>query len=208
MKIKFIFLLLFFVVSLSFSQDKGTDHWWQLSPEIRVNTNKFEFRYRPYETFILSNTESGSKTTFGRTDFMAGFLHKKFKFFVYSKFETRKKSFIGPRIDFSTRVFNNRILLHGQYRYFWGLNEKSKDHQYLITLIEYDTKQFFNFGVLGYNKQTFEGSTIIFYGPVVSFSLTKNVSFMVSYLKDFNIRSRYFTFVRMNIKFKTQKVKK
>lgn len=179
-----------------------------MSPEIRLNSEKFEFRYRPYDTFILTNTESDSKTTYGRMDFMAGFLYKKFKFFVYSKFETRKQSFIGPQIDFNTRVFNNRVLLHSQYRYFWGLNDKSKNHQYLLAIFEYDTSKFLNLGVMGYYKQTFEGSTLSFYGPTVSFSLSNNVSFLLSYTKDFNVRSRYYTFVRMNIKFKTQKEKK
>ena len=196
-------LLLIFISISGFSQESGTDFWWQFSPEIRLNTPKFEFRYRPYDSFVITNTESETKTTFGRTDLMAGYIFKKLKVFVYSKFETRKKSFIGPRIDFNTRAFNDRLLIHAQYRYFWGLNDKSKDHQYLVTMLEYDTNKFINPGFFGYNKQTFEGSTLLFYGPSMSFKLTKNVSFLASYMKDLNTRSRYFGFVRLNLKFKT-----
>ena len=197
-------LLLIFISISGFSQESGTDYWWQFSPEIRLNTSKFEFRFRPYDSFVITNTDSDSKTTFGRRDFMAGYIYKKIKLFVYSKFETRQKSFIGPRIDFNTRVFNDRLLLHAQYRYFWGLNSLSKDHQYLVTMLEYDTKKFINPGFFGYNKQTFDGSTLLFYGPSVSFKISKHLSFLASYMKDINIRSRYFTFVRLNIKFKTK----
>ena len=201
---KFYYTLLLIFISISgFAQNSGTDYWWQFSPEIRLNTAKFEFRFRPYDSFILTNTDSDSKTTFGRRDFMAGYIYKKFKLFVYSKFETRRKSFIGPRIDFNTRVFNKRLLVHLQYRYFWGLNTKSKDHQYIVTMFEYDSRKFINPGIFSYNKETFDGSTLLFYGPSASFELTKNISFLTSFMKDINTRSRYFAFVRLNIKFKT-----
>ena len=38
--------------------------------------------------------------------------------------------------------------------------------------------------------------------PSISFKISKHLSFLASYMKDLNIRSRYFTFVRLNIKFK------
>lgn len=199
-----IFLLFLFISILSYAQDTGTDYWVQSSPEIRLNTSKFEFRYRPYETFYLTNTETNKITTFGRTDFIAGYLYKKFKFFVYTKFETRKKSFIGPRIDFNTKIFNNRVLVHGQYRYFWGLNEISQDHQYFITMLVYDTPKFLKPGFMGLNKHTFNGATTLFYGPSINFSIFKNISFLGSYMKDFNTRSRYFYFIRLNFKIRTK----
>jgi len=185
---------------LSYAQDKGTDYWVQLSPEIRLNTSRFEFRYRPYESFYITNTETNKITTFGRTDFMAGYVYKKFKFFMYAKFETRKKNFLGPRVDFNTRIFNNRLIVHGQYRYFWGLNKISEAHQYFITMFVYDTNKFLNPGFMGLNKHTFKGSKTLFYGPSVSFSLFKNISFLGSYMKDLNTRSRYFSFIRFNFK--------
>jgi hypothetical protein len=195
-----ILFLLIFISPFSFSQDKGTDYWVQLSPEIRLNTGKFEFRVRPYESFFLTNTDTKKMVTSGRTDFMAGYLYKKFKFFVYAKFDTNKKGFIGPRIDFNTRIFNNRVALHGQYRYFWGLNKISKDHQYLVTMIEYDTNKFLNPGILGLNKHNFKGSMSLFHGPSISFKINKTVSFLGSYMKDLNTRSRYFSFIRFNFK--------
>ena len=192
--------MLLFASTFIFSQDQGTDYWVQLSPEIRLNTGKFEFRLRPYESFFLTNTYTKKMVTSRRTDFMAGYKYKKFKFFVYTKFGTNKKKFIGPRIDFNTRVFNNRVVLHGQYRYFWGLNKISKDNQYLITILEYDTNKFLNPGIIGLNKHNFKGSISLFHGPSISFKIYKNISFLGSYMKDLNTRSRYFSFIRFNFK--------
>ena len=202
MKIYTIFLLLLFASTFIFSQNKGTDYWLQLSPEIRLNTSKFEFRYRPYESFFLTNTDTKKIVTSGRTDLMAGYLYKKFKFFVYAKFDTNKRSFIGPRLDFNTTALNNRLSIHGQYRYFFGLNRISKDHQYLITILEYETNKFLKPGFFGLNKHTFKGSRTFFYGPSVSFSIIKNVKLLTSFMKNLNTKSRYFLFVRIGFRIK------
>ena len=52
-------------------------------------------------------------------DFMAGYVYKKIKLFVYFKFDNTNNKFIGPRLDFDTKFLNNRMLLHAQYKYFW-----------------------------------------------------------------------------------------
>tara|TARA_B110000027_G_C16121123_1_gene303023 strand:+ start:636 stop:1271 length:636 start_codon:yes stop_codon:yes gene_type:complete len=207
LKNKLIVFVLIFITNFTYSQDIGTDNLWQLSPEITLKTKKFEFRFRPQERIILNNEELNSKITFGRTDLMAGFVYKKFKFFIYSRYDTRKQLYIGPRIDFNTTAFNKRLLIHGQYRIFRGLNSQSKDHQFIINLIEYDTnlssKKSINFGILGSYQQKFGSTALIFQGPMVHFPFfLENVSFVLSYLKDFNSRSRYFTFFQMNIKLK------
>lgn len=207
MKKFFILSIMFFLTNLLYSQEIGTDYLWQLSPEITLKAKKFEFRFRPQERIILNNDKLDSRTTFGRTDLMAGFSYKKFKFFVYSRYDTRKQLYIGPRIDFNTTAFNKKLLIHGQYRIFRGLNSISKDHQFIINLIEYDTnvnsKKSVNFGILGSYQQKFGNPALIFQGPMVHFPFfIDNVSFLLSYLKDFNSRSRYFTFFQMNIKLK------
>lgn len=108
-------------------------------------------------------------------DFMAGYVYKKIKLFVYSKFDNTNNKFIGPRLDFDTKFLNNRMLLHAQYKYFWGLNVNSKDHQYLVGFIEYDPNKFLNPRIFGFNKQTFKGDTFLFYGPSIGFKLSKNM---------------------------------
>ena len=110
MKKFFILSIIFFLTNLLYSQEIGTDYLWQLSPEITLKAKKFEFRFRPQERIILNNDKLDSRTTFGRTDLMAGFSYKKFKFFVYSRYDTRKQLYIGPRIDFNTTAFNKKLL--------------------------------------------------------------------------------------------------
>ena len=207
MRHKFSLIIIIFITNSIYSQEVGTDYLWQLSPEIRINIKKFEFRFRPQEKIILNNKELNSKTTFGRTDLMAGFVYKKFKFFIYSRFDTRNQLYIGPRIDFNTTAFSGKVLIHGQYRIFSGLNSESKDHQFIINLIEYNTNlssnNSINFGLLGSFQQKFGSHATIFQGPMVRLHFfLENVSFVLSYLKDFNARSRYFTFFQMNIKLK------
>lgn len=46
---------MFVFTNLLHSQEIGTDYLWQLSPEITLKTNKFEFRFRPQERIILNN---------------------------------------------------------------------------------------------------------------------------------------------------------
>ena len=205
-KLKFLFTLLFFAIC-SFGQEVGTDYLWQLSPEIRINTKKIEFRFRPQETIILNNKELNSRTTFRRADLMIGLVFKKVKFFIYSRFDTRKQQYIGPRIDFNTTAFEKRLSFHCQYRFFRGLNSKSKDHQFFINSVELNTNpssnKSFNFGLLGIYRQNFGSSARVYQGPMIHFPFfIENVSFMLSHLKDFNARSRYLTFFQMTIKLK------
>ena len=203
----FCILLSFFAVS-SFAQKVGTDYLWQLSSEIKLNTKKFEFRLRPRETVISSNTKKpDSTTTFSRADLVVGFIHKKFKFFIHTRIDSRKRIHIGPRIDFNTTALKKRLLLHGQYRFFRGFNGKSKDHQFFINIVELNTtpnsNKSFNFGLLGIYRQNFGSPARVFQGPMIRFPFfIENVSFMLSHLKDFNTRSRYFTFFQIKIKLK------
>lgn len=204
------FVFLVFICKSLHSQDLGTDYLWQLSPEIRVNTEKFEFRFRPQETLIWNNKAENYKSTFKRTDFVAGILYKKFKFFVYSRFDSRNHIYLGPRIDFNTSFFNKRLLLHGQYRIFKGLTSVSVDHQYIIDVIEFNTNpssnKSFNFGLLGSVQHNFGSRPFIFQGPMIKFPFfVDNISFVLSYLKDLNSKNRFFTFFQMNIKIKTFK---
>ena len=206
-KFKFLFTLLFFFATCSFAQEVGTEYLWQLSPEIRIDTKKIEFKIRPQKTIILNNKELDSKTTFWRADLMIGLAFKKFKFFIYSRFDTKERQYIGPRIDFNTTAFKKRLLLHSQYRFLRGLNGKSKDQQFVINIVELNTNpssnKSFNFGLFGIYKQTFGSSAEVFQGPMIRFPFfTENVSFMLSHLKDLNARSRYFTIFRMKIKLK------
>lgn len=198
------FLSLFLYSVYAQSQDSGIDYWHHITPEFRLNTAKFEFRFRPSDEFILTNTQSDTKVTFDRVDLMAGFVYKKFKFFAISKFDSRGRSHIGPRIDFNTKVLNQKVLLHAQYRYYFGLNDISNDQQYLVSILEWDTNTLLNPGVMGIDLQTFQGTILLLHGPSLSLDITKNLSFMFAFMKDFNTQHRYYTFSRINIKFKVK----
>lgn len=201
--LKLLILLILNTICPVNAQETGTDYWTILTPEFRLNTKKFEFRFRPYDYFIITNPQQNTKTIYGRTDFMAAVTHKKLKFFLYSKFETRGKTFLGPRVDYNTSFFSKKLLFHLQYRYFWGLNANSADHQYFISVVQYNFNKYINPGFFALNKQTFNGSFLMFYGPSVNIRLTKNLGILASYMKDVNTRSRYMGFIRLNIRFKS-----
>lgn len=198
----FYFLALFLCSFFAQSQNSGTDYWHHITPEIRLNTGKFEFRFRPSDEFILTNTQSDTKSTFDRIDLMAGFVYKKFKLFANSKFDSRGRSHLGPRVDFNTKALKQKLLVHAQYRYYLGLNEISNDQQYFVSILEWDTNKWLNPGLMGIDLQTFQGTTLLLHGPSVSFDVTKNLSFMFAFMKDLNTQSRYYSFSRINIKFK------
>jgi hypothetical protein len=57
---------------LVFSQDIGTNYRYIFSPQLRYNlTEKVEICLRPYDRFLLSNTEKETNK-FGRKELMVG----------------------------------------------------------------------------------------------------------------------------------------
>ena len=193
-------IIIIFVPFLVFSQDIGTDYWYISSPELRYNlTEKVEIRLRPYDGFLLSNTEKETNK-FGRTELMVAYKYKKFMFFVYAKARTTGEAWIGPRVDFNTLTKNKKISLHAHYRYFTGLNGDSKVHQYVVTLFNYNLSKAIRPGILGYSRHQFGSDPLIFYGPSVTGVITKRTSVLLSYMKCLTTPRRFLTMFALNIR--------
>ena len=193
-------ILLVFSPFLVFGQDIGTDYWYISSPELRYNlTEKIEIRLRPYDAFLLSNTEK-EIIKYGRTELMVAYKYKKFMFFVYAKVRTTGEAWIGPRVDFNTLTKNKKISLHAHYRYFKGLNGNSIAHQYVVTLFNYNLSKAIRPGILGYSRHQFGSDPLIFYGPSITGVITTRTSVLVSYMKCLTTPRRYLTMFALNIR--------
>ena len=108
--LKYFFLFFFIVSRIAYSQSDGTDFWYILSPEFRFDlSDKFEIRLRAFEGFLLNNSASNNTIRFGRSELMVGYNHKQFDFFAYVKRRTTGEMWIGPRVDYTNRFFDNKL---------------------------------------------------------------------------------------------------
>ncbi len=196
MILKRLFVILLVLTSLKVYSQDDFQMWYKLSPEIRMNIEKtpFEFRWRPIDYTALPEIK------IARTDIMAGLTFKHFKLFSYSKFDNLGRSWTGVRFDFNTSLFDKKLLINIQERYFWGLNDASSQHYYLIQYIRYRFGQKIQAGLLSYGKwdptEAFnEGHW--FAGPVADFKLPHNFNFMVAIAKDVFYKGIHMTFARV-----------
>lgn len=224
---KRLFTISFIILVLnnaSYSQDKF-EMWYKLSPEIRINIKNtpWEFRWRPDDHIIFPQrfSEFIGKNHIGRTDIMLGADIWKFKLFSYSKFDDLGRIYTGARFDFNTSLFNKKLLINIQERLFFGLNEKSDNHYYLIQFIRYKVAKKIQAGILCYGKFEFvwpveEGEERIpfndnhwFMGPTANFVLPANFNIHAALAKSIFFENTYMTFIRLgyriNIKHKNKK---
>lgn len=187
--------------------------WYKLSPEIRLNIeNKpWEFRWRPDDHIILPDyyKEYIGKNNIARTDIMIGVNVKPFKIFNYSKFDELGRAWTGLRLDYNTALFNKRLLINIQERMFFGLNNDSENHYYLVQFIRYAFSRKIQAGYLGYGKWEFarplkqDEETIPFnegnwfMGPTVNFGLPYNFNLHLALTKDVFHTNTNMLFVRM-----------
>ncbi|MEA2043228.1 MAG: hypothetical protein U9N85_11865 [Bacteroidota bacterium] len=222
MKKNITIVALFFATACSVQAQSDFEMWYKISPEIRLNIeNKpWEFRWRPDDHIILPKkySEYIGQHAIGRTDIMLGANVGRFKIFNYSKFDELGGIWTGLRLDYNTTLFNKKILLNIQERLFWGLNENSENHYYLVQFAQYRVTKKFNAGILCYGKWEFErplsaGEDRIpfseghwFIGPSVFFKLPANFSLMLVEAKDILNENIYMTFFRLGyrIKIKTK----
>jgi len=175
--------------------------WTKLSPEIRLNIQytPLEFRWRPDDHIFLPE-KYVEKGNLGRTDFMLGLNIWKFKLFSYTKYDEFENFWTGARLDFNFTAFNKKLLFNIQERYFWGLNENSSEHYYLIQYIRYRIGKRITTGVLSYGKwnptKDFDQGNW-FIGPSVNFKLSKNFNFHAAFTKDIFHEPIYMVFVRL-----------
>lgn len=208
---KKILPIIFIFISINAFSQETFEMWVKLSPEIKINfeNSPLEIRWRPDDHFFLPEKYLG-KNNFARTDIMLGLTIWKFKIFSYSKFDEFGKIWTGPRVDFNTKALNKKLLINIQTRYFWGLNDKSSDHYYLIQYPRYIVAPKTHLGILSYGKwaSTKEFNTgNWFVGPSAQVFFTKNLSSQISLTMDVFHTNIWMSFLRIayNIKFGTNK---
>ena len=199
MKKQFIFILIIIAETGTYAQ-ADYEIWTKLSPEIRLNIEytPIEIRWRPVDYIFLPKYYVG-QNGFGRTDLMLGVNIWKFKLFNYTKYDEFENLWTGIRFDFNFTAFNKKLLFNIQERYFWGLNETSSDHYYLIQYIRYRVGKKLTSGILSYGKwkptrEFNQGSWFI--GPSVNFKVSKNFNLQVAFTKDIFHEPVYMVFVR------------
>ncbi|MCF6366424.1 MAG: hypothetical protein L3J35_09520 [Bacteroidales bacterium] len=199
--------VLLFLGQSSWSQE-NFDMWYKLSPEIRMNReNKaWEIRWRPDDHIIIPSIKQYiGKNNIGRTDIMIGANIGSFKLFNYWKLDDLGRVWSGIRFDYNTAMFNKKLLINIQERLFFGLNEKSDNHYYLIQYIRYKVSKKVQAGVLSYGKWEFDApfnEQHWFVGPTANFGLPYNFNFHVAITKSIFFNNTYMTFIRVGYRIK------
>lgn len=194
----------------SFAQD--TEIWIKNSPEIRMNivNTPIEIRWRPIDQMIMPDHYFG-KHSLIRTDLMLGVNIWKFKIFNYSKYDEFNRFWTGARLDLNLDFFNKHLLVNIQERFFFGLNEDSQDHYYLVQYIRWAATKKIHLGLLSYGKWKTDrafNQGEWFMGPSAQFMLPYNFSFHTAFTKQIFTNNVYMWFVRVGYKFKLDFSKK
>ena len=218
-KILTVSFCLFLLVNSANSQEEF-EMWYKLSPEIRLNIRNtpWEFRWRPDDHIIFPSHYKdllpSGRNHIARTDIMIGANIWKFKLFSYSKFDDLGRMFTGARLDFNTALFKKKLLINIQERLFFGLNEDSDNHYYLIQFIRYRVAKKIQAGILSYGKFEYalplEGDeeripftdNHWFMGPTANFVLPANFNIHIAVTKSIFHERTYMTFIRLGYKIK------
>ena len=177
-----------FVSICVFVNAQNSEIWIKNSPEVRLNLVNIpvEIRWRPTDQMIMPDHYFG-KHSLIRTDLMLGLNIWKFKIFSYTKYDEFDEFWTGARLDFNVDFFDKKILLNIQERYFWGLNENSADHYYLVQYLRYVVTPKIRVGVLSYGKwktekQFVEGKWFV--GLSVNIILPYNFNVMTAFTRN------------------------
>ncbi len=205
-KIILIYFLSLFIGLSALAQDEPEplEMWVKLSPEIRLNFEDFplEIRWRPDDHIFMPEKylPTGNQA---RTDLMIGVNLWKFKLFSYSKYDQSDAFWTGARLDFNFSMFNKKVLCNIQERYFWGLNDESEDHYYLVQYIRYRMSKSGAVGVLSYGKwdptRDFEKG-YWFIGPSIQIVDKSGLGIQLAFTKEVFHEPVYMTFVRIGYK--------
>lgn len=205
---KSIFLIYFFCLFIginTYAQDEPLEMWVKLSPEIRMNFEDFplEIRWRPDDHIFMPEKylPTGNQA---RTDLMIGVNLWKFKLFSYSKYDQSDAFWTGARLDFNFTMFNKKLLLNIQERYFWGLNDESEEHYYLVQYIRYRMSKTGAVGVLSYGKwdpaKDFDKG-YWFIGPSIEITDQSGIGIQLAMTKDVFHEPVYMAYIRVGYKF-------
>ena len=216
-------LLFVFVTSISFAQ--SDEVWYKLSPELRLDLERpgLEFRYRPVEKTLPYDRF--------RTDFMAGKVFGNFKVFSWTKLQTGigeegkfdikpvKQLWTGLRLDYNFKALNKKLLGNLQYRYFWRLNDDSRNQHYWIQFIYYNLHKYVDAGLLGFGRierdhkrtetreQDMYRLPFWYMGPMVKCNFSKKMNLIVGYCPDVFGDYNALAFFRLNYRIKAMRKK-
>ena len=205
-----ISIIILFFLTDSYSQEE-VEIWYKLSPEIRMNKEgkNWEIRWRPDDHIIFpsywKDLLPSGRNHIARTDIMLGWNIPRFKIFSYSKFDDLGRMYTGARLDFNTSLFKRRLLINIQERVFFGLNEESENHYYLIQFIRYAITRKIHAGVLSYGKWGFGEpftSQDWFIGPTANFVLPYNFNIHYAFTKNIFHEDAYMHFIRLGYRIK------
>jgi len=199
-----IWLFLLMLGKLSLSAQEPLEMWVKLSPEIRFNFegSPLEIRIRPDDHIFLPEkyVSTGNQA---RADLMIGVNFWKFKLFSYSKYDQSDAFWTGARLDFNFDAFDKKLLFNIQERYFWGLNDISEDHYYLVQYIRYRITKPSFLGVLSYGKWNTDrefNAGYWFIGPSIEMVDASGLSLQLAFTKEVFHEPVYMTFVRVGFR--------
>jgi hypothetical protein len=223
--IKSFVLIIFFLQSSSaYSQDQVFENWVKAAFEVKLNfeNRPWEIRWRPDDHVFLpeSYKQFLPKTSIARMDFMVGYNYKDLRLSSYSKFDEFGAIWTGLRFDYNLFLLEKKLLFNIQERVFFGLNDKSENHYYLIQYFTYNGIKniqtgFFGFGKFEFNWPYKENTEKIpftdahwFMGPTINFDLPWHLSLQTAFCKSIFYDHTYMTYLKMGYKIKIKDKRK
>jgi hypothetical protein len=198
-----IWVILAFVCLVQRAKAQDTiEMWVNLSPELKIGFEDriWEIRFRPDDHIFLPSkyVATGNQA---KAELMLGFNFWKFKLFSHSKYDQNHAFWTGVRFDLNFSALNSKLLFNIQERYFFGLNNKAKDHYYLIQYIRYKIAAKSAFGVLLFGKwntgRNFNTGNW-FMGPSLAVEDPSSLGIQLAILKDAFHKQTYMTFLRIS----------
>lgn len=202
---KIIFLI---ILGANFSLFAQTNQeiWLKNSTELKINFKNcpFEIRYRPIEQMLMPTHYFG-KHSLIRTDLMLGVGFWNMKLFSYTKYNEFNQFWTGLRFDFNIFLFDKKLLINLQERFFWGLNAKSDDHYYLVQFINYTLSDYWDAGILAFGTWDYPSKFVDgnwFVGPSVLLNFPFNLSIHLALTKDLLHTNLNMIYLKTNYKIK------
>ncbi len=205
-RVKKIAMLLFLCFSQAiYAQEDTLEMWVNISPEMKIGFEGsiWEIRFRPDDHIFLpaKYIKGGNQA---KMELMLGVNFWKFKLFSHSKYDQNGAFWTGTRFDFNFSAFRNKLLFNIQGRYFFGLNNKARDHYYLIQYIRYKISTNALFGFLSFGKFATEkdfNTGNWFMGPSIAFEDPSGLGIQFAFTKDIFHKPTYMTFLRLSYQY-------
>jgi len=130
---------------------------------------------------------------------------KPWKFYLFWKNDNVNAHRFGFRTDLASSFFENKVSASVQYRYFWGLNEKTMNQYYIIPAVSYNFYKF-KLGVWMYNVKILGKKMASYSGPTLNYELTKTINLYISYTEDlWSTKTLFYALVWFKINLKKEK---